>query len=135
MHISHANASEAIDAYLQLCEDRRFAEAERFWGSGPLRMVFPGGAVFDSFAGLASDAGTRYNWVRKHRDRYFVGAGEAPGELSVTSMGRLYGENLRGLPFSDIRYVDVFVIRDGAIREQLVWNDLAVRDVLGAQLR
>lgn len=132
MKITRANAAEAIHGYLQLCEDRQFSEAASYWGTGPLHMVFPGGAIFDSFADLASDAAQRYAWVRKHRDRFLVGDGEHDGELSVTSMGRLYGENLYGSSFSDIRYVDVFIIRNGEIREQLVWNDLAERGVLNA---
>lgn len=135
MQITSDNAADAVHRYLQLCEDRRFEEAAAFWGPGPLHMVFPGGVTFDSFAELASDASRRYAWVRKHRDRFLVGAGEQPGELSITSMGRLYGENLHGESFSDVRYVDVFIVRDGALREQLVWNDLAITGALGGSGR
>ena len=49
------------------------------------------------------------------RDRFVVGTeGEA---TVVTSIGRLYGERLDGTSFEDIRYVDVFVLRDGVITE------------------
>lgn len=120
-----ASATECIDRYLQLCEDRDFDAAATFWGPGPMRMVFPGGQAFASFAELGAYAKTRYTWVRKHRDRFLVGVGEQPGDVSVTSMGRLYGENLHGQSFAEVRYVDVFLLRAGRISEQLVWNDLA----------
>jgi hypothetical protein len=42
----------------------------------------------------------------------------------------LYGENLQGVAFEGIRYVDVFVIKNGLIIEQRVWNDLAETGVL-----
>jgi hypothetical protein len=48
----------------------------------------------------------------------------------VTSIGTLYGENLAGTPFEGIRYVDVFVIENGLITEQMVWNDLCESGVL-----
>lgn len=129
--ITAANAASAIDAYLQLCEDRELAAAETFWAPAPLRMEFPGGSTFESFAALTQDAATRYRWVRKHRDRFLVGTDTDSGALTITSIGRLYGENLDGVTFSDVRYVDVFTVRGGAIAEQLVWNDLAERGALG----
>jgi hypothetical protein len=42
----------------------------------------------------------------------------------------LYGENLAGVAFEGIRYVDVFVIENGLISEQMVWNDLCESGVL-----
>jgi hypothetical protein len=77
---------------------------------------------------MVANAKGRYSWVRKHRDRYFVGVnGE---QTTVTSIGTLYGENLAGTPFEGIRYVDVFVIENGLITEQMVWNDLCESGVL-----
>ncbi|GAA1575909.1 hypothetical protein [Leucobacter aridicollis] len=123
--LTHHNVAAGIDRYLQLCEDRDFKSAARYWGPGDLRMTFPGGRVFDSFEALAQETGNRYRWVRKYRDRFLVGSDTDTGLLSVTSMGRLYGEDPHGEGFTDIRYVDVFTIRDGFIVEQFVWNDLA----------
>jgi ketosteroid isomerase-like protein len=111
-----------VDEYLQLCEDRDLEQASRFLAPDA-RLVFPGGVTFRSLREMAAEAGGRYRWVRKKRRQYFVGsAGDA---AAVTSLGTLYGEDLDGAPFAEIRYADVFVIRDGLIAEQHVYNDLA----------
>lgn len=113
-----------VDTYLQLCEDRELEAASRFLGPG-LRMQFPSGATGREYASLEDMVATPkpYAWVRKHRDRFLVGDRGA-GETHVVSIGRLHGERLDGTPFEDVRYVDVFVLRDGLIVEQIVWNDL-----------
>jgi hypothetical protein len=110
-----------VDRYLQLCEDRE-VEAASAHLSPSVRIQFPAGQVYGSLGELVA-APKSYTWVRKMRDRLAVGTeGDA---TVVTSIGRLYGEKLDGTPFEDIRYVDVFVVRDGLIVEQLVWNDLS----------
>lgn len=121
-------AIELIDRYLQHCEDRELAEAADLWGALPMHIEFPGPVVFGSLDELVEDSRGRYAWVRKHRDEY--AAAEAPEGTTVTSIGRLYGENLQGVAFEDIRYVDVFTVVDGRIFAQRVWNDLAVSGVL-----
>jgi hypothetical protein len=77
---------------------------------------------------MVADAKSRYSWVKKHRDRYFVGVNG--NQHTVTSIGTLYGVNLAGEEFEGIRYVDVFVIEDGLITEQMVWNDFCESGVL-----
>lgn len=110
-----------VDRYLQLCEDRE-VEAAAGHLAPTVRIQFPAGKVYGSLAELVA-APKSYTWIRKIRDRYAVGT---DGDTTVvTSIGRLYGERLDGTPFEDIRYVDVFVLRDGLISEQLVWNDLS----------
>ncbi|RAY16192.1 hypothetical protein DPM19_04630 [Actinomadura craniellae] len=111
-----------VDHYLQLCEDRRLAEAALLLAPDA-RLCFPGGRIHTSLPQMAAAAAGHYRWVRKRRDRYF----EAPGDGSdrvVTSLGTLYGEDLAGEAFSGVRYADVFVLRDGLIAEQHVFNDL-----------
>ncbi|MEU0482299.1 nuclear transport factor 2 family protein [Streptosporangium sp. NPDC006013] len=115
-------AARLVDHYLQLCEDRDLDEAARLLAPG-VRLVFPGDLVFTSLSEMVAGAGGRYLWVRKNRERYFEGDGD--DAVVVTSLGTLYGEDLAGAPFSGIRYVDVFVIRDGLIAEQHVYNDLS----------
>lgn len=111
-----------IDTYLQLNEDREMDAASAYLAPGA-QLVFPGNVVYNSLAELVQGAKGRYQWVRKHRDRYFVGRdGDA---VTITSLGRLYGVDLSGNEFHDIRYVDVFVLEDGLIKEQIVWNDMA----------
>lgn len=122
------SAIALVDRYLQLCEDRELEAASALWGAEPIRMEFPGPVVYHSLSELVEASRLQYSWVRKHRDEYAVAVGE--GADVVTSMGRLYGENLHGIEFEDVRYIDVFTIVGGAIRGQRVWNDLAVSGVL-----
>lgn len=114
--------AQFVDAYLQLCEDRDLESASTYLASG-VRLQFPGGAEYSSLAEMAASAGSKYRWVRKHRNRFAVG--KVDGKVTVTSVGTLYGECLDGSPFEGIRYVDVFVLESGLIKEQLVWNDLS----------
>ncbi len=110
-----------VDDYLQCCEDRDLVAASQYLARG-VRLVFPGPTTFASLQEMVA-APKAYAWVRKHRDRVVVQVDD--DESSVVSIGRLYGERLDGTPFEDVRYVDVFLLRDGLIVEQLVWNDLA----------
>ncbi|GAA1933696.1 nuclear transport factor 2 family protein [Nocardioides hwasunensis] len=92
-------------------------------------LVFPGGRRYRSLAELAAGSRSRYRRVDKHRDVY-----EATEDGSlVWSIGRLHGENLHGVVFDGVRYVDRFRLRDGLIVEQWVWNDLAESGVLDAR--
>jgi hypothetical protein len=47
------------------------------------------------------------------------------GATIVYCWGTLSGEWLDGAPFSDIRFIDRFVVRNGRLENQKVWNDLA----------
>lgn len=114
------DAAAFIDEYLQWCEDSEIDRAQRRL-SDPCRLQFPGGITYTSLRDMAS-APKRYRWVRKHRDRYLVTDDRT--DVTVTSIGRLYGEWRDGSTFAEIRYIDVFTLRDGLITEQLVWNDL-----------
>lgn len=63
----------------------------------------------------------------------FVGwsVGETPeGRPCVTSWGTLEGENLAGVAFDGVRYIDIFVFDGERIEEQQVCNDLNVSGVL-----
>ncbi|MEU6537040.1 nuclear transport factor 2 family protein [Streptomyces sp. NPDC047000] len=112
-----------VDRYLQLCEDRDLDEAGKLLAPG-IRIVFPGDLSYHSLPEMTAGQRGRYRWVRKHRDRYIEGR-TPDGLVSVTSLGTLYGEDLAGHPFEAVRYADVFVLRDGLIAEQHVYNDLS----------
>jgi hypothetical protein len=95
-------------------------------------MTFPPGITFYSLQELVANASGRYRWCDKVRERYEVFQRE-DGATVVYSAGTLFGENLHGVPFSGVRYLDRFVLRDGLIEEQDVWNDLAESGVLTRQ--
>jgi hypothetical protein len=48
----------------------------------------------------------------------------------VYCFGTLYGELLDGTPYSGIRFIDRFTVKDGKLVDQNVWNDMG--EVLGA---
>lgn len=130
--LSASDPVALVDAYLQACEDRDLDVASRALADDVV-LEFPAGARYRSLGELAAAASGRYRFVRKHRDHYAVG--HAPdGATVVTSRGRLYGENLHGVAFDDVRYVDVFVLRDGRISEQHVYNDLDASGVLDREV-
>jgi ketosteroid isomerase-like protein len=117
-----------VDDYLQACEDRELDRANEALADD-VSLEFPGPTRFADLHAMAAASSGRYRWVRKHRDHYAVGR-DPEGRTVVTSRGRLYGENVHGVPFEDVRYVDVLVLAEGRIVEQHVWNDLAVSGVL-----
>lgn len=122
------DAIAMIDRFLQLTEDRKIDEVQSMLAPACL-IEFPGGKKFNNIAEMVAAAKSRYNWVRKHRDSYYVGTNG--NQTTVTSIGTLYGENLAGIAFEGVRYIDVFIIENGQIVEQRVWNDFAETGVLG----
>ncbi|HEY7823397.1 MAG TPA: hypothetical protein VIG24_11205 [Acidimicrobiia bacterium] len=125
-------AAEAIDTYLQLCEDRELGQASDYLADG-VELIFPGNRSYASLQEMAQASKGRYAWVKKHRTDYSVGERTAPDgttEQVVTSFGTLYGEKLDGTPFEGIRYIDVFTVRNGRIVRQEVWNDLAEQGIV-----
>lgn len=121
------DAAAIVDKFLQLGEDRKIDEMQSMMAPNS-KIEFPGGKRFSSQAEMVESAKGRYSWVRKRRDRYFLGVDG--DQTTVTSIGTLYGENLAGVAFDGIRYVDVFVIENGLITEQMVWNDFCESGVL-----
>jgi hypothetical protein len=124
------DAAGIVDKFLQLGEDRKIDEMQSMMAPNS-KIEFPGGKRFNTQAEMVENAKGRYTWVRKHRDRCFVGVNGA--QTTVTSIGTLYGENLAGVAFEGIRYVDVFVIENGLITEQMVWNDFCESGVLDVE--
>lgn len=121
------DAAAMIDEFLRLNEDRKLKEVQAMFAPNCI-IEFPGGKKYKDIYEMVENAKDRYNWVRKHRNKYYVGVNG--NQTTVTSIGTLYGENLNGVAFKDIRYVDVFIIEDGLITEQHVWNDFSESGVL-----
>ena len=124
------DAVALVERFLTLLEDRRLDEAQGLVAPGAV-IEYPGGRRFERLADLATYSASRYRWVRKRRDAFDVGR-LPDGALLVLSRGTLYGENTHGRQFEGVRYLDRFVVRDGRIAEQLVYNDLAESRVLEA---
>ena len=122
--VERTSEIEIVDTYLRLCEERRLDEAARYLADGA-RLTFPGGTGFAALEDMVADAAQRYREVRKHRDEFVVGNRAGDDAVVCISTGTLDGTTLWGTAFTGVRYLDMFVIRDGLIHEQYVWNDLA----------
>jgi len=128
--IAHAVARDALgDAgklvwdFLTLFAQGRYAEANAFLAPG-CRMLFPGGAEFTDCTELPRRPGLLYRSVHKVFERFDEIA--APEGTIVYNFGTLSGEWTDGAPFSGVRYLDRFVVRERRIVDQKVWNDLCL---------
>jgi hypothetical protein len=117
---------QVVRSYLDAMERRDLATAKSFLAPG-FHMLFPGGKRFDSLEQLVESAKTRYRSAKKTYERY-----EAAGDV-MYCFGTLYGELLDGTPYSGIRFIDRFTVKDGRLVDQMVWNDMA--EVLGPKLK
>jgi hypothetical protein len=50
---------------------------------------------------------------------------ETKNGTAVYFIGTLEGKFINGVPFSNIRFVDRVLIKEGLVSELLVWSDLA----------
>lgn len=117
---------DKADRFLILCEQRELDEASRYLAPEAV-LTFPGGVKFHSLDEMVEAAAGRYQKLTKNRQDYLFGMRPADGLSVVTSLGTFSGIANDGRAFNDIRYVDMFVFRDGLICEQNVFNDLAER--------
>jgi hypothetical protein len=120
----HSTEIQIVDDYLRLCEERNLSEAAKYLATDA-KLTFPGGTVFNDLPTMVADAAKRYQSVRKHRTEFLVGSRASDGAQICVSTGTLDGHTLWGTTFTGVRYLDLFIIRDGLIHEQYVWNDLA----------
>ena len=114
---------QTVRAYLDAMERRDLVAAKGFLAPG-FSMVLPGNKRFDTLEQLVDWAKGRYRRALKKYDRYET-AGHA-----VYCFGTLHGELLDGTPYSGIRFVDRFTVKDGKLVDQNVWNDMG--EVLSA---
>ena len=111
-------AEEVVRAYLDAMERRDLAAAKALLAPG-FHMVFPGDKRFTSLEQLVEHASGRYRSARKIYERF-----DCVGD-KVYCFGTLHGELLDGTPYSGIRFIDRFTVRDGRLVDQNVWNDMA----------
>lgn len=125
--MSGEEAEAFVKRFLRTMEARDLEAAEAMMAPGA-QITFPGGKVFSSQREMVEASRGRYQWVKKTFDRIDSFTGD-DGQV-VYVMGTLHGLNRHGLPFSDVRYIDRFLLKDGLIVQQDVWNDLAESGVL-----
>lgn len=109
--------------FLMLFAQKRYGEANAFLAPG-CRMLFPGGMVLTDCLQMTQRAGTIYRWVVKDFER--IDEVAAADGAVVYNFGTLRGEWMDGSPLTGVRYIDRFLVKDGKIADQKVWNDLGV---------
>ena len=121
-------AVETVIRFLRLVEERQLDDAAPYLAPDVI-LTFPGGRTFSSLEEQVSSSAGRFRTVRKVFEGF--DAVEENGSTIVYSFGTLEGEGLDGHHFAGVRYIDRFVLRDGLIVDQQVWNDLGETNVLG----
>ena len=118
---------DLVKRFLRTMEARDLDRAEAMMAPGA-RITFPGGKEFSSQREIVVNSHGRYEWIKKNFDQIDV---QKVDEVDVVYvMGTLYGVNNNGVAFSNVRYIDRFVVEKGLINQQDVWNDLAESGVL-----
>lgn len=127
MNPSRDDLIERVTTYLRTAEAGDLPGASRFLAPGA-ELLFPGGVRYRDLDDQYSSPLRRYRSVTKSFDRFDVD--EAQGVVAVH--GTLRGENLHGVRFQGVRYIDRLEFVDGLIVRQFVWNDLGATGVLEA---
>jgi hypothetical protein len=122
-----AGSEDIVRTYLRLMETRDL-EAASAYLADEVTIVFPGGRTFSSLAEQVASSAGRFRGVTKTFERVDVASDEDQHVVYV--FGTLGGEALDGSAFEGIRFIDRFVLEDGLIMSQMVWNDLAESGVL-----
>ena len=117
---------ESVREYLTAAEERRLEEAAAHLDQKAI-LVFPQGQ-FRNLADMVATMSNRYRSIGKTHHTWDVSSSGV--DTVVTTTGTLHGVNNHGVSFEGIRFCDRFVVRDGLIAEQHVWNDLAESGVL-----
>ena len=121
-------AGELVQGFLQAMEARDLARARSFL-SPAFTMVFPGGVQPASLEALVERSAARYRRVGKHIAR--IDECYASEGTVVYVHGTLHGQWPDGAPFEGIRYIDRFLVVEGLLVHQEVWNDLAEHRLAG----
>jgi hypothetical protein len=115
-------AGALVQAFLQAMEARDLERARGFLAPG-FEMVFPGGVRPASLEELVQRSAARYRRVGKRIER--IDESFAADGTVVHVQGTLHGQWPDGTDFDGIRFIDRFLVVDGQLLRQEVWNDLA----------
>ncbi|WP_417789718.1 nuclear transport factor 2 family protein [Terasakiella pusilla] len=105
--------------------EARDLEKARTMISSDFVMEFPGSGKMTRFEDLIAWAKDRYQFVTKTIEDVSTAAKE-DGDVVVYCHGMLAGRWKNDVLFENVRFIDRFVVRDGLIVQQDVWNDLAL---------
>lgn len=119
---AHPPAAALVRDFLEAMQRRDLARARSFLAPA-FEMCFPGGARFQTLEELVAWGRTRYQGVAKTFER-FDECWASDGTV-VYCHGTLQGHWPDGQAFEGIRFVDRFLVIDGRLARQDVWNDLA----------
>jgi limonene-1,2-epoxide hydrolase len=127
-------AQEAVSLVKRFLEalERRDLEAAVSMLAPEAKIVFPGAQSFKNLGELVAFARQRYQWIGKTLEQ-IESLNTAEGGVVVYVIGKLHGLNRHGFEFSGVRFIDRFVVKNGLIISQEVWNDLAETGVLNWQ--
>ncbi len=112
---------QVVRDYLGAMEARELDRAEALLHP-EFTMCFPGGVRLTRLADLPVWAASRYRFVTKSYEGFDTL--DRDGDAIVYCRGVLNGEALDGTRLRDVRFIDRFVLRDGRLVDQQVWNDL-----------
>lgn len=120
-----STATDCVRRFLSLMEQRQRNSAAAMLAPG-FKMTFPGAAQFSTLEALVAWGAQRYISVGKRYERFDELADPLnPAQHIVYCFGTLHGQWLDSTPFDGIRFIDRFVVADGLLIDQRVWNDLA----------
>jgi len=115
------DAAQIVKRYLAAMENRDLESAKGFL-TNDFTMTFPGGVEFNTLSQLVDWSKTRYQSIAKTYDQF--DQSQSDNKTIVYCYGTLNGTWLDGTRFSGIRFIDRFVVIDGLLQSQLVWNDM-----------
>lgn len=122
MEMSTLEAEALVDRYLTLFMEGRITEAEALLKPGA-SLIFPGGAIQTSLSDVAEEVNRLYETVGKTITRTW--SAQVGDDIIVTTTGYLFGVSRTFGPFTGVRFIDFFTVRDGFITSQEVINDAA----------
>lgn len=115
--------AKQVRGFLAAMEQRDLETARTFLAPD-FTMTFPSGKTMSQLDELVAFSKARYKFVRKTFESVDTGW---QGDYAVVHChGTLAGEGLDGRPFSGVRFIDRFEVKNGFLCRQQVWNDLAL---------
>lgn len=117
-----AVALDLVRDFMDALGRRDFAVAKALLGPD-FRMTVSGNHVFRTLEAFSEFSRGRNGAVRKHSAT--LEATESATGVAVYISGTMSGAWLDGSTFTDVRFIDRFLLVDGRIVDMQVWSDMA----------